>query len=73
MPEQLRKFMGSEKLQEDERRFTPRVSKKLRAKNLSDNLNGTSYKPMDPLFVVNNTNNGWAQNININVQTNSNN
>lgn len=66
--------MGFENLQEDVRRFTPRVSKKLKAKNLSDtNLNGTSYKPMDPLFVVNNTNNGWAQNININVVTNSNN
>lgn len=41
--------------------------------HVKDSLNGTIYRPMNPRYVENSTNNTWAQNAMVKVEMNSNN
>jgi len=35
-------------------------------------LNGTNYRPMNPRYVLNSTNNTWASTLNLEIQMNNN-
>jgi hypothetical protein len=59
LPKSLRNFLGLKDVEQ--------------AKKAEKPLDGFAYRPMNPRYVVNSTNNTWASSININVQMNNNN